>query len=112
MPEPKTNQQWNEAVAKALGLTRRLLCPLRYIEYRNGETEFSPATDMASALWAFDRWCDKNKMSATIDRFDRRKRDLLDDLPRWSCTLEAQGGNGSGETVQEAIREAIVGAAE
>lgn len=106
MSEPKTPQQWNEAVARKLGLgfdyghNGTILTT----DYERGQRTFSPATDPAAALWALERWCDEHGCVAHLIRSSVSKN--------WSCRFHGESPHKAYATIQEAIYKAIVGAAE
>ena len=129
MPEPKTPQQLNEAVAKKLGLDFHIdewgyvlvldrqadtkehppphpLGEMEYIcETKCYGVKFEPATDHAAALWALDRWCKGKGKAVALRRSNDKK-------PLWSCTFGwGEPWNSFYPNLCEAISEAIVGAA-
>ena len=109
MSKVRTQAEWNKDVAAVLGLTPVDGYPLRYVEYRNGETEFCPATDTAAALWALERWC-KVRDRGKVETLHSAGNLTLFTDSTWCCFLAFDKvGHG---TFCEAIREAIVGAAE
>lgn len=99
-----TNQELNEAVAKALGLTfqRRYDDELFIVceEYGNGHAIFNPATDETAAVWALERMPGAALAMAA--------REVLGAFSkgRWMCAIGKTHANGS---FCEAICQAIVG---
>jgi len=75
-----SDQETNAEVAKRLGLTAVKGYPLKYIEYRNGETEFSPATDPAAAVWAWKRYCMQQRVCGVL-------RFLGAVSEKWTCWI-------------------------
>lgn len=104
MTEPKTPQEWNEAVAKALGLDvikSGRNAGLIYWRGKNHEA-FKPWTDPAAALWVMERFCKERKRAAAL-------RLSGDDHPEWSCTLGwGEGWNFFYALMPEAICRMIV----
>ena len=101
MPEPKTTEEWNDAILNALDL--ECTCHIDGTEcphYDAIDKDFW--TDPAAALWALERWREQNPLAHVM---------LTDETEgRWVCFLGVVE-HGCG-TFCEAICEAIVGAAE
>lgn len=114
MADPKTTQERNEAVAKALGMTSIHSARPFYAEYQAGYVEFRPRgdepTNIAAALWAFERWTQNLKPAEGLEMTRTptlRCYPRLDGLCVWELQFDKVIFRG---TFCEAIFRVIVGA--